>query len=144
MILYLDTSAWLKLYIPESGSETVTAAIAAAEVVAISPVGYAEACAGLARVLREKRTTITEHRRRLAALDDDYAALLKVEVTDIIVRQAGRLAQTHALRGFDAIHLASAAWLAKQVRSPVRLLAYDERLNTAARALKLAIKQVTA
>lgn len=139
MILYLDTSAWLKLYVQEAGTETVQLAIAGAETVAISRIGYAEACAALARVLREKRTTLAEHRKRLKALNEDYESLLKVDVSELVVRAAGKLAETHALRGFDAVHLASAAWLAKQVRNPVRMLAFDNHLNKAARALKMIV-----
>ena len=137
MILYLDTSAWLKLYVAERGTQEVTAAVQSAELIAISRIAYAEARAALARVLREKRTTRVEHRRRIAALDADYGEVLKVEVSEEVVRQAGELAESHALRGFDAIQLASARWLARKTRKPVRLLAFDQRLNEAASALGL-------
>ena len=137
MILYLDTSAWLKLYVAERGTEEVTAAVQSAELIAISRIAYAEARAALARLLREKRTTRVEHRRRIAALDADYGEVLKVEVSEEVVRQAGELAESHALRGFDAIQLASARWLARKTRKPVRLLAFDQRLNEAASALGL-------
>lgn len=137
MILYLDTSAWLKLYVDERGTQEVLAAVQSAELVAISRIAYAEARAALARVLREKRTTQAEHRRRIAALDADYSEVLNVEVSEEVVRQAGELAESHALRGFDAIQLASARWLARKTRKPVRLLAFDERLNEAAHALGL-------
>lgn len=138
MILYLDTSAWLKLYVDEHGTQEVIEAVRSAELVAISQIAYAEARAALARVLREKRTTKAEHRRRIAALDADYAEVLKVEVSQEIVKQAGELAESHALRGYDAIQLASARWLARKTRRPLRLLAYDDRLNQAAQALRLA------
>lgn len=138
MILYLDTSAWLKLYVDERGTQEVVAAVQSAELVAISRIAYAEARAALARVLREKRTTQAEHRKRVAALDADYVEVLKVEVSEEVVRQAGELAESHALRGFDAIQLASARWLARKTRRPVRLLAFDERVNAAATALGLA------
>lgn len=138
MILYLDTSAWLKLYVDERGTQEVIAAVRAAELVAISQIAYAEARAALARVLREKRTTKAEHRRRVAALDADFAKILKVEVSQEVVLQAGELAESHGLRGFDAIQLASAGWLARKTRKPLRLLAFDERLNAAAHALGLA------
>lgn len=137
MILFLDTSAWLKLYVDERGTQDVAAAVQSAELVAISRIAYAEARAALARVLREKRTTRAEHRKRIAALDADYDEVLKVEVLEDVVRQAGELAETHALRGFDAIHLASARWLARKTRKRVRLLAFDERLTAAAHALGL-------
>ena len=138
MILYLDTSAWLKLYVDERGTQEVIAAVQSAELVAISRIAYAEARAALARVLREKRTTHAEHRKRIAALDADYVEVLKVEVSEEVIRQAGELAESHALRGFDAIQIASAGWLAGKTRRPVRLLAFDKRVNEAAHALGLA------
>ncbi len=138
MILYLDTSAWLKLYVDERGTQEVIAAVQAAELVAISRIAYAEARAALARVLREKRTTLAEHRKRIAALDADYVEVLKVEISEEVVRQAGELAESHALRGFDAIQLASARWLARKAHKPLRLLAFDERMTAAAHALGLA------
>jgi predicted nucleic acid-binding protein len=138
LILYLDTSAWLKLYVDERGTQEVIAAVQSAQLVAISQLAYAEARAALARVLREKRTTHAEHRRRIAALDADYVEILKVEVSEEIIRLAGELAESHALRGFDAIQLASARWLARKTRKPVRLLAFDKRVNQAAHALGLA------
>jgi predicted nucleic acid-binding protein len=138
LILYLDTSAWLKLYVAERGTQEVIAAVQSAELVAISRIAYAETRAALARVLREKRTTQAEHRKRIAALDADYAEVLKVEVSEEVVRQAGELAEAHALRGFDAIQLASARWLARKTRKPLRLLAFDDRMHKAAHALGLA------
>jgi predicted nucleic acid-binding protein len=138
LILYLDTSAWLKLYIDERGTQEVIAAVQSAELVAISRVAYAEARAALARVLREKRTTRAEHRKRIAALDADYVEVLKVEVSEDVVRQAGELAESHALRGFDAIQLASARWLARKSHKPVRLMAFDGRVSEAAHALGFA------
>jgi predicted nucleic acid-binding protein len=138
LILYLDTSAWLKLYVDERGTQEVIAAVQSAELVAVSRIAYAEARAALARVLREKRTTNAQHRKRVAALDADYVEVLKVEVSEDVIRQAGELAESHALRGFDAIQLASAKWLARKTRRPVRLLAFDERVNEAAHSLGLA------
>jgi len=138
LILYLDTSAWLKLYVDERGTPEVIAAVQSAELVAISRIAYAEARAALARVLREKRTTRAEHRKRVAAVDADYLDILKVDVSEEIVRQAGELAESHALRGYDAIQLASARWLARKTRRPVTMLAFDQRLNEAAHSLGLA------
>lgn len=53
MICYLDTSALVKLYVHEQGSETVRKLVDAASVVATSKVAYPEARAALARGFRE-------------------------------------------------------------------------------------------
>ena len=49
MILFCDTSALLKLYIVEAGSEAVKAQVAEAEAVAVCRVAWAEAHAALAQ-----------------------------------------------------------------------------------------------
>jgi uncharacterized protein with PIN domain len=54
LILYLDTSALVKLYAEEVGTETVEQTVGEAEAVATSVVTYAEAQATLSRKLSEK------------------------------------------------------------------------------------------
>ena len=53
MILYLDTSALVKLYVEEDGSEEVSTAVRDASRVATSAVAYPEARATFARLERE-------------------------------------------------------------------------------------------
>jgi len=108
LILYMDTSALVKLYSVEERREVVERAVEEAELVATSIVAYAEARAALARKRREGVFSAEEHREAVDALNEDWEAFEKPEVTEGIVRAAGDLAEEHALRGFDAIHLASA------------------------------------
>lgn len=108
MILYLDTSALVKLYAVEEGREEVERAVEEAGRIATCAVAYAEARAALARKLREGVFSEEEHREAVAALDEDWRTLEVLSVTDNVARLAGDLAERHALRGFDAVHLASA------------------------------------
>ena len=107
MILYLDTSSLVKLYVVEPGSEGVQRLVERAELVSTSVVAYAEARAALARRLRERSLTPGEHRRARAAFEADWPRLLTLEVGEPLARRAGDLAERHRLRGFDALHLAS-------------------------------------
>jgi len=50
---------------------------------------------------------------------------------------AGDLAEKHGLRGFDAIHLASAVTLREKLASPVTFSCYDIRLQNASQREKL-------
>lgn len=136
MILYLDTSALVKLYVEEAGSAAVTTWVDEATVVATSRVAYAEARAAFARHRREGGFTAGLWRRAVANLDDDWSRYTIVEVSDAIVRGAGRFADRHALRGFDAIHLAAALEL-RRARDQIRFGCFDERLSLAARKEKL-------
>jgi len=49
-----------------------------------------------------------------------------------MVKLAGNLAEKHALRGFDSIHLASALTLHQEVSTPVVFSCFDNKLETAA------------
>ena len=140
MILYLDTSALVKIYADEEGTETVERAIDEAEAVATSVVAYAEARAALARKLREGVFSPEEHREAAEALEEDWETLDTPEVTHALARRAGGLAEEYALRGFDAIHLASALLVreahSEQTDVPteeaVLFLGFDSNLTAAA------------
>jgi predicted nucleic acid-binding protein len=66
--------------------------------------------------------------RAQAALDTHWQSVFVVEVTEAVVDDAGGLAELEALRGFDAVHLASALRAAVDV-----LITADAQLIGAAR-----------
>lgn len=131
MILYLDTSSLVKLYVEEVGTDQVRDAVGAANVVATSRVAFPEAMAAFGRRLREKSLTREEFRGIEAAFARDWD---RVAVLDLDERAAGALAVRHGLRGFDAIHLEAALAVRKQA-SGTRLAfsSFDMALNAAAR-----------
>ncbi|HEU4760279.1 MAG TPA: type II toxin-antitoxin system VapC family toxin [Dehalococcoidia bacterium] len=132
MILYLDTSSLLKLYVEEPGSAEVEASAREAAGVASSLVAYAEARAALARAHRDRRLTTRAYRAVVRAFEDQWPSYTAVAVAESIVRLAGTLAERHALRGFDAIHLASALALRDNLQEPVAFSASDGALMAAA------------
>ena len=132
MILYLDTSAWVKLYVRELGSKELRAHTTKAETMAASVVAYPEARAAFARIKAQGISTEAKHQQRLAQLNLDWENLLRIELVPAVVRTAGDLAEVYGLRGFDAIHLASALWLKARVAVPVEFAVFDRRLATAA------------
>lgn len=137
LILYLDTSALVKLYVRERDSARTRRAVEAAEAVATSMVAYAEARAAFARLQREKGSGGKRHRERIAQLDRDWNRYVLVELTAAVVLRAGALAEEHGLRGFDAIHLASALWLRAAHPADLAFSAFDRRLSKAAGAAGL-------
>ena len=138
LILYLDTSALVKLYVREERSGLVRARVAAARLVSTSRVAYPEARAALARRHREGGLGASGLRRARASLERDLRALVLVELDEILAREAGELAERYALRGLDAIHLASALGLGRLLGATPAFLAFDEQLSAAARAEGLA------
>ena len=136
MILYLDTSALVKVYVAEDGSDVVLARVKAVREVATSVVAYAEARAAFARHFREKRLKKSQLRAVVRHLDDDWPKYNVVDVVDSVARRAGLLAERYSLRGFDAIHLATAVQLrAEGLR--VEFGCFDDRLLGAARRARL-------
>jgi predicted nucleic acid-binding protein len=134
VILYLDTSSLIKLYLEEQGTAEVRQLVEAAEVLATSVIAYPEARSALARLHREGGLTSSELARVRSAFEQDWRLFLVLEVTAGIWRQAGDLAARRALRGFDSLHLASFLSLgAEQGRAGVEFSSHDDRLNEAAR-----------
>jgi uncharacterized protein with PIN domain len=61
LILYLDTSALVKVFVDEEGRKLVVNAVEESSRIATAMVSYAEARATFARLLREEKLTEEEH-----------------------------------------------------------------------------------
>jgi predicted nucleic acid-binding protein len=108
LIVYFDTSALVPIVIEEDSSERASRLWDEADRVVSSRLLYAEARAALARAGRSARIDPSGLRRAVGILDDLVEEIDMVEVTDSLVHRAGALAEQLSLRGYDAIHLASA------------------------------------
>ena len=130
MICYLDTSALVKLYIEEEGSMLVREKVSNASLVATSKVAYSEARAAFARCLREGLLDRDSYGEVVGYLNSDWPSFFIMEVTDTVIFKAGgELIERYALRGFDAIHMASAVVLAQRVQEDsLGIGCWDSRL----------------
>ncbi len=116
LVLYLDTSALVKLYVREESREEVRRAVQQAGAVAVSEVGYVEARSTFARREREGSFSTEGHDREVGRLRRDFGgAYLTRPVTGEVVACAGELARVHALRAYDAVHLATALILREEL-----------------------------
>ena len=139
-LLYLDTSAWLKIYVEETGTDVVTHAVNRAEIVCTHLLAYAELRAALARAEREQRITAVDRQQIVQAIDSHWPSMNIVQPTEILIRRAADLSERHELRGFDSIHLAAGEALALQVMPmPTLFASFDRKLNQAAKALGLEV-----
>lgn len=137
MILYLDTSALVKLYVEEIRSDTVRGWVDEAEIVATCRVAYPEAVSALNRRHRAGDIAKGSYGVAVRALRSDWERLAVVDFDEI---DAGRLAAKHGLRGYDAVHLSSAARLASAPAGPDVLFAsFDAALNRAAAGERLQV-----
>ena len=134
MIVYLDTSAFVKLIVDEDGADEARLWFAEAQQAASSVVTYPEASAALGRRDRQEGPEEARLRAWVAALVEGWRRTVAIPVVE---RPAGRLALTHRLRGMDAVKLAAAVRLRAGVletapATEVVFAAFDRRLLRAA------------
>lgn len=141
MILYLDTSVLVKLYVKEIGSERIRDLIHNATVVSTSKVAYAEARAAFARKQKEDGFSVSILRRIVGDLNSDWESYFVIELSDGLIRFAGDMAEKYLLRGFDSIHLASAIFLKNKIGTEVYFSSNDSKLNKAAGAEGILVLQ---
>jgi uncharacterized protein with PIN domain len=98
MILFCDSSALLKLYIVEAGSDLVKARVDEAEAVAVSRIAWAETHASLSRRAREVSQDAPVIAQVKAALAQDWPLYVVMEVDQSLVERAGDYSDTFALR----------------------------------------------
>ncbi len=143
MILYLDSSALVKLYVRESGSDRVRILVSQSDGCASSAIAYAEMRAALARRHREGAIASPALADLRSAILHDWQSIFVVPVLPSIATSAGDTAEQYALQGMDAIHLATALWLQDQQDQPLTFAAWDVRLVAAAAAAGLPVEGLT-
>jgi hypothetical protein len=131
VIVYIDTSALVKLLVDEPGTDVAVRAWGSADVRVASVLVYAEARAAIAAGRRGRRLTRAAAEAARAALDDRWEELHRVDVTAAIAAAAGDLADRHGLRGADAVHLATA--VTTGAGTGLLLLTWDAALARAGR-----------
>jgi len=123
----------VKRYVEEADSATVRRLLRTGAVVT-SRLSEIEVASALTRRCREGTLARHERDRALAALPTDTATVYVVELTREVAQAAVALLARHSLRTGDAIQLASCLYLRLHAADEVQLLAYDNRLNDAAKA----------
>ena len=112
----------------EDGSELATELWNTAHPAASCILSHPEGRAALAAARRAGRLTSPRHAQAVADFEDVQRELLLVDVDRDLARHAGRLADDLALRGYDAVHLATALALAD---GDVTLVTWDGDLSEA-------------
>ncbi len=139
MILYLDTSALVKLYFSEKGSETVRRAVTASSQNTTSAIAYVEARSAFCRKLRMRELDEDAFHRHKAELERDWEYLTKVAFDPFVCSRAAELVEHFPLKAYDATHLASAELVRRTGVSPVTFACFDAVLCRAAATLGFAL-----
>jgi len=132
MILYLDTSALVKRYFSEPHSGALISKWKDADEIVTSAIAYAEATAAFYRKMREGNLNEKILLKTLTAFREDWKSFFRIQVTEELNEIIDGIAGNHSLRGFDAIHLASAIWMRRILPESIVFACYDSRLFEAA------------
>ena len=136
MIAYFDTSAIIPLIISEPSSDRCNRVWNESSRVVSVRLLYPEARAALAKAERMGRISAAQRIAAIVELETIITMVDHIEVTEALAHRAGELAQSHGLRGYDAVHLAGASAVAD---SDVVLVTGDSDLANAANSIGIAV-----
>ena len=135
-LVYFDASALVKLVVEEAGSDLAAELWDGCDAALASRLAYPEVRAALAAAGRNHDLSDDDLDTAEQAWEQYWAAVRPVELNAEVERHAGQLARTHALRGADAIHLASALAIAD---SDLIVAVWDRRLHAGVLAAGLRV-----
>jgi uncharacterized protein len=108
MIYFLDTSALVKRYVAEPGSDQVRRLLRRNVEIALARITEAEAYAAIARAVRMHALTDDDRDRAFKQIAEDVAGARVVEIRRSVVSAVRDLVVRWPLRGYDAIQLSCA------------------------------------
>jgi predicted nucleic acid-binding protein len=137
LILYLDTSAFIKLYVNEPGADVIRAAVTGADQVHAHWIAYSEMRSALARLHRMGRQSVEQCKREF---ENDWELVSAIMPDERMLRRSGDLAERFGLRGYDSVHLAAAESLrVDQGTDFLRFASFDRILNQSAQEIGLSL-----
>lgn len=130
--LYFDASAMVKLYLDEPMAHETRELARAARELSSSIVAKAETVSAFRRAVRSNRIGEQLAARLRDQFESEWSRYATVTVNGEIAELGAALAWRYTLRGFDAIHLASAVFLQSFLRRPLTFATFDAALSRAA------------
>lgn len=126
----------MKLFLDEPESPAVTEIWETASSASSTHLTLVETRSALARAIRSRRLSPLRGSRAKAEADGFLSELHLIPVEPPLLARAAEVAETHALRGYDAVHLASALSLGDP---EIVFVTWDVELRRAARAERLLV-----
>jgi len=134
VIVYLDASALVKRYVAETGSAEVEALLGKARAAGTAVLSRAEVAAALAKATRVALVTREAALKALEAFNSDWEHLIRLQFSEPLAARAASLAWEHGLRGYDAVHLATALVWRETLGETITVATYDRELWRGAQA----------
>lgn len=143
MTCYLDSSALVKLYVPEEGHAKLSDL---EPPLVVSALARVEVPAAFWRKHRVGELDASDAALLTRAFEDDQqgtddadARFSTVPVSPAVLDEAARLVALHPLRAFDAVQLASALLVERALVAPLLMATFDHALGAAAAAEGLGV-----
>lgn len=138
MLVFMDTSVLLKLYLDEEDSGMARSVLESDAEIAAASITHVEMHSALSRRHREGTLSQGNLEKILHAFEADWFHFGKVPPDPVVLRKAAKICLLHPLRSLDAIQLSSALAISEDRQEPFVFLTADKRLEAAARREKLA------
>jgi predicted nucleic acid-binding protein len=135
--IFLDTSAFAKLYVAEEGSVELAELVYTAESIAVSAIVLPETLSALRRLVREGKIEESDYGLLKERLCRDIATIQVVSLADETIRRAVAVIENSSIRSLDAIHVGAALAVDASL-----FVTADSRQTEAARAAGLDVRFV--
>lgn len=137
MRVFFDSSAFVKRYVSEAGTEVVLAWCDRAREIGLSGIALPEIVSAFCRLRRENKIDDTQYRQLKSLLLADIEDAAICDLTPEVLAQSIASLETNVLRGMDAIHIGSAVVLKADV-----FISADRRQCDAAKRAGLRVEGV--
>lgn len=111
MRVFFDSSAFVKRYISEAGTNAVLVWCDQATEIVLSGIALPEIVSAFCRLQREGKITNVQYRQLKSLLLADIEDAAICDLTPAVLMQAISSLENNVLRGMDAIHIGSAVVL---------------------------------
>jgi predicted nucleic acid-binding protein len=138
-IIYLDTSALIKRYVHEIGSEALMASWSMFDITGSAIIVYTEMGAALSKAVRLGWQSESDAQAAWQMFQQDWAQLTLIRIDLAVIYRSGDLAWQYGLRGYDALHLAAALIWQDGMGQKITFATYDKQLWEAAQSTSLEI-----
>lgn len=137
MRVFFDSSAFVKRYVSEAGTEAVLAWCDRASEIGLSGIALPEIVSAFCRLRREGKINDTQYRQLKSLLLADIEDAAICDLSPAVLAQSIASLETNVLRGMDAIHVGSAIALKVDV-----FISADQRQRDAAIRAGLRVEEV--
>ena len=141
---FFDSNALVKRYVSETGTSWAASIIdnPGGSHIHVARITGVEVVSAIARRARSGSLTLADAIAALSLFRHEFFNNFTVtEISPVLVTRAMQLAETYALRGYDAVQLAAAldvqSYLSSLTQSGLTMISADVELNAAARATGL-------